>query len=82
MVNPFEEIMAELKEIKTLLLFIQKAPAEPVEIIDRVEAMKRLNITEPTIIRWGKRGKIPEIRIGSSVRYNWYAVVKSLENKN
>ena len=49
------------------------------EIIDRKELRRRLNITEPTVMRWEKRKKIPVIRIGSSVRYNWSAVVKSLE---
>ena len=49
------------------------------EIIDRPELRKRLNLTEPTVIRWEKKGKIPSIRIGSCVRYNWPEVVKALE---
>ena len=57
---------------------MQLIPAKE-EIIDRKELAKRLNITEPTIIRWEKKKKIPAIRIGSSVRYNWKGVIKSLE---
>ena len=50
-----------------------------VEIINRDELCKRLAITEPTVIRWEKKGKIPALRIGSNVRYNWSQVIKSLE---
>jgi hypothetical protein len=51
------------------------------EIIDRSELCKRLAITEPTAIRWEKKGKIPCFRIGSSVRYNWQTVMDSLTKK-
>ena len=49
------------------------------EIICRDELCKRLNITEPTVIRYEKKKKIPSFRIGSAVRYNWPQVVKALE---
>ena len=51
------------------------------EIIDRTELCKRLAITEPTVIRWEKKCKIPCFRIGSSVRYNWQTVIEALEKK-
>lgn len=54
---------------------------EPI-IIDRDELCKRLNIAEPTAIRWEKKGRIPSIRIGSSVRYNWISVVAALEKSH
>jgi hypothetical protein len=78
--NPFERILQELGEIKTQLNTLRIPSSEQIEIIDRSELLKRLGITEPTVIRWTKRGLIPEIRIGSNVRYNWMAVVKSLES--
>lgn len=80
MSNPFEEILIELSEIKQTISVIRCSPAQQIEIIDRKELLKRLSITEPTAIRWGKRGTIPEIHIGSNVRYNWPAVVQALEN--
>jgi len=52
--------------------------APQLEIIDRDELCKRLAITEPTAIRWEKKGKIPTLRIGSCVRYNWQMVIQSL----
>lgn len=61
-----------------------KTPDEitsPTEIINRGELCKRLNITEPTAIRWEKKGAIPFFRIGSAIRYNWPKVIEALENK-
>lgn len=78
--NPFEIILQQLAEIKEAL----PKPGEdkePIEVIDRKELMKRLSITEPTAIRWGRRGKLPELRIGNAVRYNWPEVVAALNGK-
>ena len=40
-----------------------------------------LGITEPTIIRWRKKGKIPFLQVGSRILYQKSAVLKALENK-
>ena len=71
-------------ELQTLIenavsKFITPRPdTQQTEIIDRDELCKRLAITEPTAIRWEKKGKIPTLRIGSCVRYNWQMVIQSL----
>jgi excisionase family DNA binding protein len=57
------------------------SPAPAVEIIDRAELCRRLNITEPTAIRYEKKGKIPALRAGTVVRYNYADVLRSLEAK-
>ena len=81
--NPFEEILKELRDIKEMLSIASEVnPKEEMEIInrpERPELVKRLGITEPTAIRWEKRGKIPVIRFGSNVRYNWPLVIESLQ---
>lgn len=80
MVNPFEEIIERLRRIEEqIALSASASPDVAADIIDREELCKRLGITEPTAIRWGKRGKIPVLRIGSAVRYNWVNVLKALE---
>lgn len=79
--NPFEQIIQELADIKTRVNELKSLPNEPIEVIDRAELMKRLNITEPTIIRYEKRNLIPTLRIGSAVRYNWPSVIKALETR-
>lgn len=81
MQNPFEIMLTEIREMKEIIGILRTSPQQQIEIIDRPELLKRLSITEPTAITWGKRGKIPEIRIGSNVRYNWPAVVTSLEKQ-
>lgn len=46
----------------------------PDEIIDQAELARRLGVTVKTIRNHSRR--IPSIRIGSAVRYNWSDVVK------
>jgi len=80
MTNPFEVIAAELAEIKEAIRTtpgLQVAP--PPEIIDTAELCRRLDISEPTAIKWRKKKKIPFFTIGASVRYNWLTVVQQLE---
>lgn len=40
-----------------------------------------LSITEPTVIRWRKKGKIPFMQIGSALRYDREAVIKAISEK-
>jgi excisionase family DNA binding protein len=83
MVNPFEEILTELRVIKEQINAIPPGTiATPPEIIGTEELCRRLDLSEPTVIKWRKKKKIPFFTIGSSVRYNWPAVVQSLETKN
>ena len=78
--NVLDQILSEIQELKALILAMPLAGVnEPADIIDRATLCKRLNITEPTVIRWEKKGKIPVMRIGSSIRYNWQTVIKALE---
>jgi len=83
MVKQFTTTFSE-DELTTLIegavsKFISNLTETPqAEIISRDELCKRLAITEPTVIRWEKKGKIPALRIGSNVRYNWHKVIESL----
>ena len=82
MYNPFELLIERFNGLEEKLLSLY--PATPLlqpEIINREELCKRLDITEPTAIRWEKKGTIPSIRIGSNVRYNWPKVIEALETQ-
>jgi hypothetical protein len=82
MVNPFDIIQEELRELKELVKAMPSAPRqEEAEIINTEELCKRLAISEPTAISMRKRKQVPFFLIGSAVRYNWTAVVKALEAK-
>lgn len=77
--NPFDAIIEHLNNLEEKISTISSiAPTPQIEIINREELCKRLDITEPTAIRWEKKGKIPSFRIGSNVRYNWPLVIDSL----
>jgi excisionase family DNA binding protein len=78
--NPFEIILERLVSIEEQLArFHVPTAAQQNEIIGREELCTRLNITVPTAIRWEKKGKIPALRVGSNVRYNWPKVIEALE---
>lgn len=79
MENPFETIQKELADIKELFAALPKQSTPP-EIISRDELLRRLDISEPTLMKYVRKGRIPEIRIGQVYRYNWPSVVMALEN--
>ena len=49
--------------------------------INGKEIMKRLNISEPTLIRMRKQKRIPFMNVGGVIRYDWHEVKKALANK-
>lgn len=50
--------------------------------VTTAELCKFLRISEPTVIRMKKRGKIPFIAIGGSIRYDLPKVLMALEVQN
>jgi hypothetical protein len=30
----------------------------------------------------GKKGKIPSLKIGKSIRYNWHSVIEAIDNQS
>ena len=45
------------------------------------ELCKHLGVTEPTILRWRLKKKIPFYKIGSAIRFDLEKVIKALEKK-
>lgn len=83
MYNPFDVLIDRFNGLEEKFASLNTStPNIPPEIINRDELCKRLDITEPTAIRWEKKGIIPSLRIGSNVRYNWPKVIQALENSN
>jgi excisionase family DNA binding protein len=54
-------------------------PIIPNKLFNTKEILKFLDITEPTLIRWKKKGKIPYIEMGGIIRFDPAAVTKALE---
>jgi hypothetical protein len=64
-----------IKEPKTI-----PQPEIPEDLITRQELMKRLNISEPTVIKRGKDGSIPFLRVGRRILYDWAKVKLALDS--
>ena len=80
LLNPFDSLLVQLQEIRDKLDYISAIPPpKGVEVITQNELCKRLGLSKPTVIRWAKKGKIPSLKIGKSVRYNWYSVIDALQ---
>lgn len=82
--NPFEVLNQRFDLLEATLEALKsntKLGVKQLELIDRKELCKRLSLSTPTIMQWERKGTIPCIRIGESVRYNWPAVIEALENK-
>jgi excisionase family DNA binding protein len=85
--NPFEIIDTRLSTIENLLTELTQSgtpgsnylPANKPSTQQEITAF--LGVTEATIIRWRKKGKIPFMQIGSRVLYDKNKVVEALEKK-
>lgn len=53
----------------------------PHEIINTEQLCERLGVSVNTAIRYRRKGKIPFLILGDSIRYDWNAVIKALEIK-
>lgn len=85
----FEQMPAAIEQLQATLSILheevkqlrkEQCVNEPP--IDSRELMKRLNISEPTLIRLRKRKEIPYLEICGHYRYVWNEVLKTLQNKN
>ena len=48
-------------------------------LINSKELSQKLGISAPTLFRWRKKGKIPYLRVGESIKYNLADVIKAIE---
>ena len=80
--NPFDAITERLDDLdKKISRLPQIQSAPPAEIIDTTELCKRLALSEPTVIKWRRKKKIPSFKIGSCIRYNWPEVIQFLNKQ-
>jgi excisionase family DNA binding protein len=79
---PIDEIVERFREVvkqELLTLTVNSESNEPP--INTKELCEFLDITEPTCIRWRKKGKIPFFTIGSAIRYDKNEVMEALRKK-
>lgn len=51
------------------------------EIIDTKTLLTRLDLSEPTVIRYRQKGVIPFLQVGNVVRYDYQKVLEALEKR-
>lgn len=49
------------------------------EILTEAQLCERLNLTRTTISRYRKENKIPYLKVGNNIRYEYNKVLKSIE---
>ena len=49
------------------------------EILSENQLCERLNLTRTTISRYRKENKIPYLKVGNNIRYEYNKVLKSIE---
>jgi excisionase family DNA binding protein len=77
---PIDELVSRIKkavieEIELTKVENQKIFSKP---INTKQLCEYLGVTEPTIIKWREKGKIPFFTVGSSVRFNLEKVIEAL----
>jgi excisionase family DNA binding protein len=56
-----------------------REPEKETILLTGEELCKKLGVTIQTLIRWRHKGKIPFMRIGSSIRYDFIKVLEAIE---
>lgn len=84
----FEQMPAAIEQLQATVTtlheeIIQLRKQQPVNEspVDSKEIMKRLGISEPTLIRMRKRKEIPFLAVCGHYRYVWNDVLKALQPK-
>ena len=79
---PIEDLQALIIDcINTCLKYNKQPPAPSDQPVSTKDLCAFLNITEPTLIRWRKKGRIPFLQIGSRVLYQKSAVISAIQSK-
>jgi hypothetical protein len=74
-----EDVLQRLEKIESKLVPMPlEGPSLPEKLITTQTLMKILDLSEPTIIRYRQKGKIPYIQIGSAIRYDLGKVLEAL----
>ena len=81
-------VLIQVEDLRQLIreeMAVNK-PSESTKPLIKLSGQKELctflNLSEPTIIRWRQKGKIPFLKVGSAIRYDLQAVVAALEVSN
>ena len=77
--DPPASVVLPVNETATAPSVHATAPPASVEIIDTCEMSRRLSVCEATIKNYRRRGLLPYVVLGRTVRFRWSSVVQALE---
>lgn len=80
MPDAIEQLQATVQSLYDEVKQIRKELPVNEPPIHSKELMKRLGISEPTLIRMRKQKKIPFLEVSGNYRYVWHDVMKALQN--
>jgi len=75
-VDELRQLIRDELAITSLVSEHLKAATKP---INQRELCAFLGLSEPTVIRWRKKGKLPFLQVGGNIRYDVEAVLAALE---
>ena len=80
---PIDELVLKIKE--AILQEFQPSVENSSKKIEKPVTTKQLcsflGVTEPTVLRWRQKGRIPFFMIGSAVRFNLSEVIEALKKQ-
>ncbi len=74
-----EELRQLIREELAATNTISEQPTPATKPLNQRELCTFLGLSEPTVIRWRHKGKIPFMQIGSAIRYDVNKVIEALE---
>jgi hypothetical protein len=72
-IERFNQLLERLE-----VLFQTNITVNTQELISREELAKRLKVTVRCIINYEKKNKLKPLRLGTTIRYNWDEVIKTM----
>lgn len=84
MFNPHQELIERLDRIEMALQQLSQPQSIATskvsdQLLTGQELCKFLAVSEPTLWKWRKNGKVPFVRIGGQVRFDRNKVIAALE---
>lgn len=74
--NAVSNLIGEVKELKKLIE--NSKQSDPEELLTRKQACELLNVTDVTLWKWSKQGKIKTYKIGNRIMLKRSEIIESI----
>ena len=73
-----EDLVSAIKEVLISIEEQKQKPEEALELLNSKEVAKILRVSESTVRRWTKEGRLPSYGVGNGVLYKRHEIEESL----